>query len=139
MCYRGRGMAHGFTTAEITYEAPGDGIEDDPYKVADLSLTLRLAETIDAHYPGHPWEIQVSHSQGIATISLPLFMGPINKYSIHLDYLSNDPTCRSAVRGAGEILERYRVPRQGFSLDEFLIARDRIPKQLLGSRGYVPA
>ena len=131
-------MSRGFTQADFSYEQPGEGFEHDPHKVADLALTKTMAEVLERHYPGYPWMIEVDSSQGIAKISIPLFMGAQNKYVLHLSHLKSDPGFRCVVRAAGEILERYKIPRRGFSVDAYEAAMNNIPKALLGTKGFVP-
>ena len=94
---------------------------------ADLALTMRIAETLERHYPGHPWMVQVSHDSGCAFIKLPIVMKSMERYVLHIDKLNMDPALRAVVRAGGELLERYNMPRTGFSLDPFLSAREAGP------------
>jgi hypothetical protein len=128
----------GFIAPKTTYERPGLGETDeaDPHKAADLFLTAQIAETIQKHYPGHAWMIEVSHAQRVAMLSIPLFMGR-NKWVIHIDTLKSDPTQRAVMRAAGEILERYKIPRNAFGLDDFLMALEGIPKSKRAHHGVL--
>jgi len=101
--------------------------EVDPYVVADLALTNAIAEKLEAHYPAHPWMVTVTHAQGIAMIKLPLVMMRNEAFVLHIARLACDPGLRAVVRAGGEILERYNMPRHGFSLDRFLHAREKGP------------
>ena len=121
------GQRRGFTSAGIQHEAPGDGSEIDPYIVADLALTKRVAEKLEACYPAHPWMVKVSHAQGIVQIALPLVMKRNECWVLHISNLAHDPGLRAVMRAAGEILEKHNMPRHGFSLDAFLHARDAGP------------
>ncbi len=118
----------GYVTPKIQYERPGLGEVDeaDPFKAADLFLTGQVADVLQRHYPGHAWLIEVSHAQGVVMLSIPLFMGR-NKFVLHMTNLKSDPGLRRVVRAGGEILERYRIPRQRFGLDHFLTALDAVP------------
>ena len=102
-------------------------VESDPFLAADLALTKRIAALMEFHYPGHPWQVEVSHAKGCVFISLPVVMKRNEKYVLHTAALRTDPGLRSVMRAAGEILERYNMPRMGFKLDDFLAARDKGP------------
>ena len=105
----------------------------------DLALTKAVAATMETHYPGHPWRVEVSHRQGIIKIQLPILMGATNWYVVHITSLGNWTIGqRKIMRACGEILERYRIPRHNFSLDHFLAARSAIPIHRR-SHGFVPA
>lgn len=114
------GQRRGFTSKMI------DG-ERDPFFDADLSLTKRIAAILEFHYPAHPWQVEVSHAKGCVFMSLPAVMKRNEKFVLHTEALKTDPGLRSVMRAAGEILERYNMPRMGFKLDDFLAARDRGP------------
>lgn len=128
----------GFTRPQMNYEPPGEGFEHDPKKVADLALTKAIADALQIHYPGHPWLVEVDSAQGVAFLSIPVLMGAQNRYVIHLDALKSDPTMKCVMRGAGEILERYRIHRGKFSDSDFLTALDKVPKWVRGNKGMVP-
>lgn len=131
------GQRRGFVSQKVQYEAPGDGI--DPYMAADLALTKRIAETLERHYPAHPWMVAVTHAQGIAKIKLPVVMSSTEAYVIHLTTIAVDPGLRCVVRAGGELLERYRMPRQQFRLDPFLDARAQGPYGRPRPRLILPA
>lgn len=115
----------GFTNKKITHDPIGVGEgEVDPYLARDLAMTKRIADTLERYYPGHPWMVQVSHASGIAYIKLPILMGRNQAYILHITTLNADPSLRCVMRAGGELLEKYKVPRQPFLLDHFLNARD---------------
>ena len=126
----------GFSQAKFSYEQPGLGEIDerDPFQAADLTLAGRVADAIQRHYPGHPWMIEVSHEQGVVMISIPLFTGR-HKHVIHIKTLKSDPALRKCINAAGEILERYRIPRNRFNVDDFLTSLDGIPKHQRAHHG----
>lgn len=103
--------------------------EDDPHLQADLALTKTIADKLQRHYPGHPWLVEVTHAQGIATITIPLFTGRsgTTKYVLHISKLKTDPGLRSVVRAGGEILERLAIPRNQFSAAHFMDALNSNP------------
>lgn len=133
---------NGFTKQKFQYEAPGEpGVDADPHVARDLALTKRIAAVLEAHYPSHPWMIEVSHAQGVAMISLPIIMRMNQKFVLHTDRLTSDPSLRAVVRAGGEILERHNVPRSGFRLDHFLHARAANPRnrpRLFVPEHYMP-
>ncbi len=120
-----------------TYVRPGEGDEHDPHAQADVTLTYRIAGVLERHYPGHPWMVEANTRQGVAMISIPLFMGR-HKYILHVAALASDPMLRSVVRAGGEILERYRIPRARFSASDFVSARESLPLHAIGRGGHVP-
>lgn len=103
----------------------------------ELAVARKAGAIIDRHYPGHPFELRVDARQGVLMLRLNPLMG-LHWHVVHLSTLAGDPGYRAVIRAAGEILERYQMPRSGFSLDHFLAARSQIPPWLLGSRGHVP-
>mgnify|MGYP000514636362 CR=1 FL=1 len=111
----------GFTSQTVEIET------SSAKDAADLALTMKIAETLERHYPGHPWMVQVSHDSGCAFIKLPIVMRSMERYVLHIDKLNMDPSMRAVVRAGGELLERFNMPRTGFSLDPFLDARAKGP------------
>lgn len=103
---------------QLAYENNSDEGIEDPVAKADLALARRIGEVLQFHYPGHAFMVQVMHGQGIATINIPILMGQW-QHVIKLYDLKSDPGMKSVVRAAGEILERYKMPRQGFSMAEW--------------------
>lgn len=129
-------MAHQWFTPEARYEAPdlGEGIENDPFAAVDLAMTKKCADVLERNYPGHPWMIEASHKQGVVFISIPIFTGR-NKYVVHISVLKSDPGLRHIVRAGGEILERFNIPRQSFSVDQYVGALNAMPLNLRGRAG----
>lgn len=126
------GFTQRLVSTEATSEREAAGI---PW---ELALVRKAGETIERHYPGHPFEIRVDARQGVLMLKLNPLMG-LHWHVIHLSTLKGDPSLRAVLRAAGEILERYNMPRAGFSLDHFLAARSQVPPWLIGRRGFVPA
>lgn len=90
-------------------------------------------------YPDHPWHVEADHAQGIVKIKIPQLMGATNWGVIPIRYLKNEGELRRHVmRVAGEILERYQLPRARFSPDEFMRAWHRQPLHKRGYHGHVP-
>lgn len=117
----------GFTAKSMSYQKAGEAGDHDPHIAADTALARRVGETLQRHYADHPWMVEVDHAQGVVMISLPIIMPRNRKFILHTSSLVADPGLRAVVRAGGEILERYNVPRAGFSLDRFLEARANNP------------
>lgn len=120
---------------ELRYQHPdlGDEPEHDPFAQADIRLARAVGGMLNSHYPGHAWYVEVNHKQGVVMINIPVLMGQ-QRYVVKLHTLKSDPGMRSIVRAGGEILERYRMPRSGISIDEFQAA---LSAQPIGRR-HVP-
>lgn len=103
----------------------------------EVAVAKKAGAILERHYPGQPFELRVDAREGVLRMRLNPFMG-LHWHVVHLATLAGDPGFKAVIRAAGEILERYQMPRAGFSLDHFLAARSQIPPWLLGRRGYVP-
>ena len=80
-------------------------------EASDIAASKELAEAILKQYPGHYWAIRVQGAQGIATIHHMLLSSEWG-YVIRLDKcFSASHLQEKAIRGAGELLERYNVVR----------------------------
>lgn len=97
----------------------------DPHFEADQRMANRIMQTLQMHYPGHPWFVEVSHHNkvGIAKIMMPGFTQW--SYVLHLSDLKNDPALKTVVRAGGEFLERYRLPRCGIDFASYMSAMNR--------------
>lgn len=120
-----RGIAYG--DAHYAYKGMNELVDrDDPNRGGDaehnrnMALSTRIWEVLQLHYPGHPWGVGVSHRQGVAQIFMPTFTQW--SYVIRLSELKADPGMKMVVRGAGEMLERFNLPRSGFSTDHYVNA-----------------
>jgi hypothetical protein len=97
-------------------------------KAAEKTLGSDILTILEQHYPSHFWRVVVDIAQGIAHVSIPILMGPVAKYILHLDRILSVPDLkRAVVTAGGEILERWKIPRGGLDLglSEFLSARER--------------
>ena len=100
----------------------------DPHREADMSLCLLSFNTLQLHYPGHFWRIEVDSKQGLAKIQIHQLMGDTLWYAIRLDESDNHNDYRKAViKAGGAILERYGLPRSGMDVDKFREARAMTP------------
>ncbi len=107
------------------YIAPADGdgnIAVDPYKKADEQLKVALISYLNANFPlGYGWEAYSDLAQRMIGFKLRLLMPDGVYYFINLK--KNPDYQPLIVRGAGELLERYRLPRHRFDLGALLESR----------------
>ncbi len=116
--------AHAFNVQQTIFEGRGDdGTEVDAWEAQNRALARRIWEVLQLHYPGHQWVVAASHEQGGAFIDFPMFT--TWRYFIRLVDLKGDPGMKAVVRAGGEILERYRLPRSGFSVADLVAAHER--------------
>lgn len=100
------------------YEAPiqmeADVESYGPRAMADQDVCVAIGEDLTQHYPGYIWNVGCNHEAGVAYIMLVIPSGPDNQskgFLIHLDTVlgpGGQKRCRWA---AGEILERWGLPR----------------------------
>lgn len=84
-------------------EAQGDAL--------DFAMSKTIAEALHLKYPGHLWAVRVRGDQGVATIH-NLMLSAEYGYLLKLDKnFSISDLEKRAIRGAGEILERFAVMR----------------------------
>ena len=102
-------------------------ILDERFKTVDDELLLKIATHVERQYPGHGWNIGVSHADGLVRLSIPLFMGSINFYVIKIRELQTDPSLNMVTKACGEILERLNLPRSGFHAGDFVDLVNRSP------------
>ena len=88
---------------------------------ADLATARAVRRILDTAYPGHDWEVLADSRQGYVAFRIPALMGTNYAYLVK----GRDLTPEAVLKGGGELLERYRLPRAKFNLDRFLEARAR--------------
>lgn len=87
------------------------------FDAANERLCRVIGEKLAQHYPGHPWAVFAEIEHGIAKIALQGFtQWP---YVIKISTLKADPGLRIVVKAGGELLERLKMPRGGFSLADW--------------------
>jgi hypothetical protein len=86
---------------------------------ADLATARAVRRILDTAYPGHDWEVLADSAQGYVAFRIPALMGINYAYLVK----GRDLTPEAVLKGGGELLERYRLPRGRFDLDRFLQAR----------------
>jgi hypothetical protein len=88
---------------------------------ADIAAARAVRRILDVAYPGHDWEVVADSGQGYVAFRIPALMGMNFAYLVK----GKDLTPEAVLKGGGELLERYRLPRGKFDLDRFLAARER--------------
>jgi hypothetical protein len=86
---------------------------------ADLAAARAVRRILDTAYPGHDWEVAADSAQSYVAFRIPALMGANYAYLVK----GRDLTAEAILKGGGELLERYRLPRGRFDLDRFLAAR----------------
>lgn len=78
----------------------------------DIALCKAVAETLEEHYPGYIFRTFCDSEQGYLSVQLPVIMGNW-RYVCHLSSLKSDPKYAKIIKGIGEVLEEYEMPRAG--------------------------
>lgn len=121
-----RDHRHAFVRHAIAHDTTGlNGV--NPFKAADERLVRDVWAVLQQHYPGHPWHVTASHRAGMAQIFLPTFS--TWSFNIRLSDLKADPHMGLVIKGAGEMLERWRLPRAGFDVSHYVAAQKRFQPQ----------
>lgn len=106
------------------YEKPdlGDGDGANPYKGRELDIAKWTGELLNKHHPGYPWNVRVviQGRDGVIMIQLLAVMPSDRWYVVKVNDAFHDVGGkRTVLQGAGELLERYQLPRPSFSLDDW--------------------
>jgi hypothetical protein len=114
-----RAPGRGLVRVEARFVPSGDGSR--AWARADIAAARAVRRILDVAYPGHDWEVVADSRQGYVAFRIPALMGLNWAYLIK----GKDVTLEALLKGAGELLERYRLPRGKFNLDRFLEAREK--------------
>lgn len=115
---------HAWTGAHFAHDPLGDTnarAEIDPNYAADLKLCKDVWEVLQRHYPSQPWHVQASSKAGMVQIFLPTFS--TWSYNIRMADMKADPGMKLVMKGAGELLERFKLPRAGFDYTHYVAAQ----------------
>jgi len=116
---------------EARFVPSGDGSRQRAR--ADLAAARAVRRILDTAYPGHDWDVVADSGQGYVAFRIPTLMGANFAYLVK----GKDLTPEAVLKGGGELLERYRLPRGKFNLDRFLEARAK-HSILLGRSRKIP-
>lgn len=110
----------------VRHETDDTGV--DPYKSVNMETAKWVGAKLDSVYPGHPWLVVCDTRNGIISIQIRGIMPANRWYVVKLNDVKSDPGGRHTIlRGAGELLERYQIPRRGFSEHHWFDAMDKAP------------
>ena len=127
-----RAPGRSLVRVEARFVPSGDG--SHARARADLAAARAVRRILDAAYPGHDWEVVADCGQGYVAFRIPVLMGTNFAYLVK----GRDLTPAAVLKGGGELLERYRLPRGRFDLDRFLEARAKHSVLLDRSRKVPP-
>lgn len=91
----------------------------------ELTVAKAIGRILQAHYPGHPWFVEVMADQGVAKITIPPLLGMNWGYILHLDKIGASP--RPVIEAGGHILERFNIPRSTIDLAAYITAEEKNP------------
>jgi len=88
-----------------------------PTQAADLQLCRVIMDALGQAYPGYLWGVGVNHEAGVLKITLNVpqllrkGMGEAG-FLLHIATAIGPGGAKKVLSAAGEILERYRLPRE---------------------------
>ena len=97
--------------------------EDGGLQGANDSLCRDVGAALSRWYPGHPWMVRAEIENGIVRVAIQGFVQW--PYIIHVATLKSDPGLLAVREAGGHLLERFRMPRRGFSLADWRGANGR--------------
>ena len=106
-----------------------EGAADAWIAARELEMARRIMMLIDREYPGFIWTVRVDLGKYKgAAISLPVLLPPHTYNVVPARFLCTENDMkRYCLEAAGNLLERYKVPRSTMKMAEiaFLEARDK--------------
>jgi hypothetical protein len=122
---------------KLTIEDEGarDGMGKHPYLKAELATCHWVTEKLERYYPGHAWfatcimgkDNKYNVVGGVIGIRINALMPANEYYKINMADLLTDSGTAIVMRAAGELLERYNIPRSGFDMDHWRGALNSLP------------
>lgn len=98
------------------------------YDKQDIALCHQIMNVLKWHYPDHPWMVNANHKTGVADIKLCYLSrkGALTPYGFmfHIGEMQNGEFRRKIMRGGGELLERYGLPRVSATADSELLHQE---------------
>lgn len=125
---------------KLAYENHSDGEVSDLAPV-EMAIAQWTGDLLERTYPGHPWHADVTLTNfggridGVIKLQIMGIMPANMWWSIQASKVHTDPGGKTTIlKGAGELLERYGLPRSGFDRDTW---RQVINKYPLNGRGHI--
>ena len=88
--------------------------EDEQVNPNDLLHAKSIADTLERHYPGHAWMVNVNGKQGVATIRSQMLSGQWGYVLRMPEVFSATDLDQRVMKAGGEILERFGTARRRF-------------------------
>ncbi|MGW8182003.1 MAG: hypothetical protein ACWGQW_25015 [bacterium] len=111
-------------------------LTDDPNIIPlDFDMSKKIAELLHKNYPGHLWAVTVQSDQGIATVRNLYLSGNWGFLLKLRDIVSHKELNLHVVLAGGELLERYRLKRGKFNVDEYLSLPTNFAGNIIGDKG----
>ena len=130
---RGRSQSRPKTRAIYDHPDQGDNPQYDWYRAADAAWTKKVQRFLVENYGEHHFCADIDSRQGVIKLYIPELMGAINGFILHMYRMKNESDFdRELHRGCGQTLERFNIPRAGFSRADFFTA---LTKRPLGGQG----
>lgn len=110
----------------------------------EIEMAKRMLAFIEALYPGYIWKVVVdlTNKNKGAAVSLPALLPPHTYNAIPARYLCTENDMRRySLEAAGNLLERYKVPRATMKMAEvpFLEARAKADVFNMRRKAHVPS
>lgn len=97
------------------------GLDDDIQGAArEQFLAKRISEILEKHYPEHFWAVNVDINGGVAVVYNLRLSGNWG-FVLHLNNIEvgHKTFARLVMQSGGELLERYRLRRGRYCIDEY--------------------
>lgn len=115
----------GFNQAKIVTDPETLFNSDGWFDTANAAMVKLIGEKLATTYPGYPWGVISEIEHGIIKMCLMGF--PQWVMVIKVNSLKGDPSLKLVTKFAGELLERLKLSRENFSMDDFMAATHRLP------------
>jgi len=86
---------------------------------SDMILAKEMADTLNTHYPGHLWAINVDGKNGVANVHDLMLNGQWGYRLKLVNIYSASEFKRDVIRAGGEILERFKMRRGRFDESQY--------------------
>lgn len=93
---------------------------------ADMTAAKEIFRVLKREFPGHPWSVEVDAKEGWAKIGILQLLGP--NWTMFMKF--EDWTDQKVRDLAGQLLERFKIPRSTIDIAAYMSADSKIP--LLG-------